>query len=422
MTTNNVFSLIKGGLSENSEDSRKEFVSATVTDTRLMGVVGMSITWNLPENDIYTNFHQFFYFDAEETGFDTYKSVLGCGDEKEAEDVKEAELSMIGGLGGQKVSVTEDEARYLLQKYVQFNYGTNQSLPSGYHEYEFLLTPAVNFSEDELRELMRKQCVKIENEYQTINYFLMRCYGKDFEAAKYLTKGYVRTNLFPEHKAGTLLKNTIEEAPDALSGSNSSYYSTGDGNFNTFQTFKSYMCESLVEYDGKYFLFVTQVSLDKFKVVKYEKHSTFRVSHQEAMMMITRGEFVTVVDIVEDGPLFTKDTTEFTSRAMVQDYESGRLYMVYHPHNDHVKNQVYRLNDDVLGVYFVVDDSQIVLSSFELSGIRALEQDLASSPMSKFVEVVSKYQFQESIIFDFINSCYDDFEDFVAVIAHPTEE
>lgn len=418
MTKNNVFSLIKGGLSENISDSRKEFVSATVTDTRLMGVVGMSISWNLPENSNYTHFHQFFYFDAEETGFDTYKSVLGCGNEKEYEDIQSTELAMIGGLGGRKIEITEEEARYILQKYVQFNRDTNQSLPSGYSEYEFLLSPAVNFSDEELRNLMRKQCVKIETAYQVINYFLMRCYGKDFEAAKFLTKGYVRTNLFPEHKGGTLLKNTIEEAPDSVSGANSSYFATGDG---TFQTFKSYMCESLVEYDGKYFLLVTQVSLDKLKVVKYEKLSTFRVSHQEAMMMITRGEFITVTDIAEGGPLFTKDSTQLVSRAMVKDYEGGRLFMVYHPHNDHVKNKIYRLNDDVLGVYYVVDDSQIILSSFELSGIQALEQDLASSPMARYVEVVSKYEFQETILFDFINSGYDDFEDFVALIANPTE-
>jgi hypothetical protein len=92
---------------------------------------------------------------------------------------------------------------------------------------------------------------------------------------------------------------------------------------------------------------------------------------------------------------------------MVKDYEGGRLFMVYHPHNDHVKNKVYRLNDDVLGVYYVVDDSQILISSFELSGIQALEKDLASSPMAQYVEVVSKYEFQETILFDFINSGYD---------------
>ena len=79
------------------------------------------------------------------------------------------------------------------------------------------------------------------------------------------------------------------------------------------------------------------------------------------------------------------------------------------------------IKNGVLGVYYVVDDSQILISSFELSGIQALEKDLASSPMAQYVEVVSKYEFQETILFDFINSGYDDFEDFVALIANPTE-
>ena len=72
-----------------AEGSRKEFISAYVTDTRLMGVTGMYVHWALPENSHMTHLHQFFYFDAEECGFDTYRSVLGDGVKDEFEEIRD---------------------------------------------------------------------------------------------------------------------------------------------------------------------------------------------------------------------------------------------------------------------------------------------------------------------------------------------
>ena len=59
----NRFTLIKGGNDGRGEKPR--FVSAEITDTRLMGVVGLHIHWEKKEAGFFTGFHQFFYFDAE---------------------------------------------------------------------------------------------------------------------------------------------------------------------------------------------------------------------------------------------------------------------------------------------------------------------------------------------------------------------
>src|SRR5699024_3873506 len=151
--------------------------------------------------------------------------------------------------------------------------------------------------------LMSKQCPVLSSPYQVINYFLMRCFGKDFGAARFLTKNYVRTNIFPEHKAATLFKNTIDPSSDPVSGSNTNYYVTdNDKDFGTFQTHKSYLCESLIEYDDTYYLVVTQVTLDHLRVVRFEKVSSFKISSAEAAMMLTRPEYITVFDIFEDAP------------------------------------------------------------------------------------------------------------------------
>ena len=420
---NSPFKVITGGLSEDVNSSKREFAAAYVTDTRLMGVVGMYVHWYLPDNVRHKELYQLFYFDAEEHGFDNYKSLLCSGSSDDAILVTKAENTLFGGLGGKQVYITEKEAYYLLQKYAAFNKEHNLPLPDGQKEYGFMLDQKVTLSAEEEHDLMCKQCTSLDTPYQVVNYFLMRCYGKDFEAAKALTKGYVRTNIFPEHKCATFLRNNIEEAPDTVSGTNSTYLSTGDDKyFSTFDTLKSYMCESLIEYDGKYFLIITQVTLDQLKVVKYEKVSSFKLTTAEASMMTSRGEFVTVCDLVEDAPEFNRTSTRLTTKSMVTDYENGKLFMIFHPHNDHVKKKTYLLNDDVKGIYYLVDDSQLILASYSLDGIRELEADLASSIMSNYVVPVSKYEFKEPVLFEFMNSVFDDFEDFVQMIALPGQD
>lgn len=99
--TKHSFKLIKGGVSDESKASveNRIFVSAYVTDTRLMGVVALSIHWKIPSPEGLEDFYQFFYFDAEEYGLDTYQSLRG--DDSLALD--SIEQGLIGGLGGKKI-------------------------------------------------------------------------------------------------------------------------------------------------------------------------------------------------------------------------------------------------------------------------------------------------------------------------------
>ena len=97
------FRVLKGGL-DSTVNGKKTFVEAYVTDTRLMGVVGLYICWEneSDDEDFVTHLHQFFYFDAEEYGLETYKSSVG-GD---IDDIRAIELALLGGLVGKKVALT----------------------------------------------------------------------------------------------------------------------------------------------------------------------------------------------------------------------------------------------------------------------------------------------------------------------------
>ena len=126
MENTTTFQVLKGGLAETAFTSSRQFVSSYVTDTRLMGVMGVYIHWYLPENNFLKHFHQFFYLDAEEFGFDSYESVLESDDGGRYYDIKAIENKMIGGLGGRKMRISEKEARFLIQSYAKMNRKMNK--------------------------------------------------------------------------------------------------------------------------------------------------------------------------------------------------------------------------------------------------------------------------------------------------------
>ena len=134
-------------------------------------------------------------------------------------------------------------------------------------------------------------------------------------------------------------------------------------------------------------------------------------------MQLARPEYVTVFDFYEDAPAFTRNSTALSQKAMINTHDTGRLFMMFHPHNDHVSRQTYLLNDDVLGNYYVSDSGQIVLTSYTQEGIRTLEWDFCNSESIAFCELVGKYQFDEPILAEFINSGFEDFADFAMLIA-----
>lgn len=410
--------LLKGGLSETVSGSRKEFIDAYITDTRLMGVTCLRAHWRLPENDLRTHLYQFFYFDAEESGLENYESFL-CESEEEAQDwLKETENRLAGGLGGRTNALTERETRWLVQSYVDFNLNHKRRLPENSTEFDFLLMPRMSISDVEYYVVMCKQCPIIDSAYQVINYFLMRCIGRDFAAAKLLIKNYVRTDLFSEFPAASLLRNVIDEDTDAQSGSNTDYYATDeDKDFGTFQTRKSYICQSLIEFSGKYFLLMTRVTLDHLKIVKYERISCFGVSIWEASLMLTAPEYVSLYEVALDGIEVSRHTTPRLGSAMVTEHESGRLFMMFYPHNDHVRQREYRMSDDVFGLCYVSDNNQIILASRSRQNIAALEREFAASAISPVLVLTSKYEFNHAVLSDFIHSGFDDFEEFVQAVS-----
>ena len=387
--TERKFTVIKGGAAAALSNNRRSFLSGFITDTRLMGVIGLYIHWELSNTESVSDFHQFFYFDAEEYGFETYKSLLGS----DSESLIIMEQALIGGLGGNKVNINEREATYLVQKYVAMNESLSIPLPEGKNEYAFLLEESVTLSENENELLVDKLCTPIVSEFQLINYFLMRVFGRDFEAAAYLSADDFPLNILAEEEGATLCKNAIEEFFD--------------------ENGCSYLCESLIEYDGKYKLVVSEIYLDGGKVSGTKKRSSFFVTSAEAAMMLNHPEFITVYEIITEMDDFLKRFSGLSVNTMQTIHENGRLYLEFNKNNDHVNRKIFRLNEDIHGLYYATDFGQLIIAAYSLNDIHEIERTLSRSEICTCVIPTAKYEFKEPILYEFIQSDFDDFSDFL---------
>ena len=377
--------LIKGGLCDSPASRSKSFISAYVTDTRLMGVICMYAHWIIDDEDL----HQFFYFDCEEHGFERYKSVKG----NDMAQIVIVEQSFAGGLGGRQIDITEKQTRAMLQKYVDFNNSHNIKLPPDAAEYEFVTEKRIDFTDDEKQELMKKECTAITSEYQTANYFLMRCFGHDYEAARFLAEDNVDVTLYDDCKAAALYRNVIDEISEGR-----------------------YMCESLIDFGERYMLLVSEIHVENFRVTHFEKCSGFKVSSAEAAMMLARPEFVTVYDILTSPEIFDMGMMELSLNSMVTSHENGRFYMIFNKNNEHVNKRVFKMSEDVYGIYYVTAFGQLIAAAYSIENIHSLERDLRRSDLSRYLALVSKYEFKEPILYDFVQSDFEDFEDFLDYI------
>lgn len=401
-----MFKVIDGGLLESSANSRKKFIKAFITNTRLMGVVGITIHWKLIDNSSNTEFWQCFYLDAEEYGFDSYESVVGPEDRETEMRALSLSDRLMGGLGGKPVEISEREARSLVQDYVYMNVKKEIAIPDE-AEVDFIMRPEITLSLQERKDLMDKQCEEITGDYQLVNYFIMRCVGQDFEAARYLTAGHMNFAALTGYMPSTLIRNSID-----LTGSD-----FNAGKKDNFRTAWTYRCQSLIEDRGSYFVMTSRITVEDLKVIDFKVVDRERITPQEADMMTRRDEYVILNELDTDPEAFTKASCSYTIRSQETAYDTGRLFVIFNSDNSHVMNRVYKLHDDVFGSVFVNDLGQLIVSSFSRENADAIEKSILKEMGDNMVFMVSRYSFDMPVLYEFVKSGFDDFEDFIDAIS-----
>ncbi|HHX14219.1 MAG TPA: hypothetical protein GX726_04600 [Clostridiales bacterium] len=379
--------VLEGGGHKPEQNYR--FISAYVTDTRLMGVVVLYIHWRADLAEA-SDFHQFFYYDAEEYGLETYKSLVG-NDEAEIDLL---EQTLIGGLGGTKQSVNEREARHLVKYFHEASALLHAPPAEPVSEYQFMLDQPVKLTDREQRLLTGKICAPIPGDYPLIHYFLMRCYAHDPVAANYLAINDDLCSRIAPAQAATLYRNSIDEFDDPKTGS-------------------SYLCEALIEQDSRYSIEVLDIRIEAGLIADAQRRSSFRISPAEAAMQLNRPEYITVYDILAEPDQFDEAFLPLTRNAMLTVHDNGRLFLEFQNTNEHVNHKVFRLNDDIMGLYYITDYGQLLLTSYSLAEIQMMEHSLLRLPLRQYLVPGSKYEFKEPVLYEFIQSDFEDFADFL---------
>ena len=361
------FKVIKGGLdgepvSLEGEQKPYTFISAWATDTRLMGVVAMSIYWkDRLDNDV----HQYYYFDAVDTGFERFDEVVG--DDENA--MRENEVSYAGGLGGRKVGLSLDEALYMILEFKEVNKKTGEPAPRLGIRMKKMLSKARELEEQEKQTLFQKICKSPLSVNETINYFMMRICDSDDPGIRFLSAGKLTAKDSPaKGSLYTLYRNKIK-------------YS--DKNSATL--------ESLVESDQGYEMWISDVRISQGSVSSYKRKSRMRISDTEAFMTLSHSEFVMAYQLDPEGETLTQDSTPFTRRSQVVEEDDGESFMLFRPNNNHVDVKDYRLYDDIFGVYHLTSTGQLICSSNTQHDMALLELDLVFSPVYKSMSLIGNY-------------------------------
>ena len=172
-------------------------------------------------------------------------------------------------------------------------------------------------------------------------------------------------------------------------------------------------CESLIETTQGFRVIVTALTFTGMKISGFRCISNMRISDMEAYMNLAHSEFVTVYRYAGSPEEFVRSSTELTKNAMILPEHNGRTFMIYNPTNDHVKEPVYLLYNDLTGVYHMDDSGQLLVSSATLRNIRKLELDLHFSPLREKLTPVSSFEFNEPVLMQYLDSDFTDFLEFI---------
>ena len=380
----NKYKIIKGH--QNHKMADKHYINGFITNTRLMGVIAMGLHWKENNNEI----HQFFHFDAEEYGFDNFESITN-GTEIEIENAKAA---MSGGLGGEDIEITEKEAKYIFNHYFEINQKNGIEIPKGLKDYAFMIKDKVELNDADKKTVMNKICEEIISDFQLINYFVMRGYGLDKIGTNQLTDR-IEFDIFNIIRPATLLRNEIE----------------------IIKTNK-YHCKALIENNGIHRIDILEIEIDddkknKLKIGNAKKIDEMNISDIETSFLLNKAEYITAYNI-SNTELFTELFSNNMTHALMNSHENGDMYIEFNKNNNHVKEQIYMLNGDIRGCYFITEADQLIVSSYSEEIITTIESEIENSNTNIYLELIDKLSFDKSVLYSYINSGYSNFFEFLS--------
>lgn len=353
----------------NRNDIEYTFIKAEATQSRLMGVIGVKLTFE--------HLILFFHLDFEEYGFDRFESIIKP---TETEAFKMTQ-NMMGGLGAELILITIEEAIALVYQSIDVGADYGYDVPLEFFEYEYLLD---DYQDGITLEGVEKLCQPIRSDESLIHYYLMRTAGLDHTFRKSVLQSSDFDFEFLDEPT-VLLKNEVIDYMD------------------------HYICRSIIDYYDAYKLIVTRIKVDDRKVVSCDLIEDLVLSAKEAFFQLNKIEYI-MLFYIPSSKAFNM-LFEPTEPAMMKNlYESGTLYTAFNKNNAHVDDRCYYLNGDVYASYFVTDGNQLVVSCFNHDNILEIQKRFKEEYQ---IEMIAELEADNPILYRFVSSGYDDFFDYL---------
>lgn len=358
-----------------------KFKFAKMTNSRLMGSMGLIVAWLDNEEELY----QYFLLDAEGLGIADY---VGLHNPSKEEAYREEERLM-GGLGADRLKISEEEALFLVNYYGNKNSYYEKPLPGDVEEYIDIVE---NYKSDlTIYDMFPKICKEIDEEIEFINYMTMRFIAWDKESLYYFSKSETIASMHITNINGTLLKTRV--------------YDRGNG---------KYVSEAIFEDNDGYYKCKIAFNIDTaengFKIRSMLASEKEGMYDFDVFDEISKEEYVSIYSVENNEELLDK-FYEDNPFLLKSDLEDAMFFTRFNFNNNHVKKQVYVINNDIKAIYYQIEDKFFVGTYSDQD--RKYINKLLQCNYSEYVSLDEELYFDENVLYDFVESGSGDFYDFL---------
>ena len=376
-----------------------------------MGAMMMAVEW---ESDISGIEAHVFLLDSEGLGIYDFFVKKDASDR----ELSDFYINKSSCFGGENIELEEVEALSLFAHFYDKNIRNEKEIPENLTEemYDFYIEKLKkcsnsNNSDDNndgsdsndvscfdfakvksLSVMFNKLCKKIDSEYEFVNYMVMRFIARDREALLSFSGSDLLSNQHITEINGTFLYNHVNRKSD-----------------------DRYICSTVYEdIDGYYetkLIIVIEKNVDMYNLLSIIIILNNPISEEDVFKLISKREAISVFNIldenlsVDDLDIFYKIDNMITNLyKSIQrlEYENGVLYTQYWSDNSHVDNEIYVINNDIQFLIYV-DDERLYLATYDYE-TQIFVENLLKSILENVVEFDGVYEFDQNVLFDFIQS------------------
>ena len=358
-----------------------EFKFAKITNSRLMGSMGLMVVWEENKKSLY----QYFLLDAEGLGIADYVGLKS----PTIELAYREEERLMGGLGADRIKISKEEALFLINYYGNKNFEYEKELPGETDEYIDIIKE--HKSELSIYDLYTKLCKGIDDEIEFINYMTMRLIAWDRESLLYFSNSEDISNMHITNINGALLKNKVNKRGENKYISEA-IYEDNDGYYTTKIAFN-----------------ITKED-DKFKINSILIGEKNHIYDFEVFDEISKPEFLSIYSLN-----FKDEFTELFYKQnpflLKSDMEYATFFTRFNFNNDHVKDNIYVINNDIKAIYYAINNEFFVGTYNEND--RKYINKLLQCNYKDYLNHKEDLYFEENVLYDFVESESEDFYDFL---------